>query len=98
MHRGRTGTVKKPPPTPEVKPPAQPEFKLSLEDTLAQKMRGLPVKARTGAVGYNPYDAVPAAKARGEKRRSTDLRKLSEWIRLQRQVAELKQQKPKDKS
>ena len=26
---------------------------LSLEDTLAQKMRGVPIKSRTGVVGYN---------------------------------------------
>lgn len=81
-------------------PPAAEELKLSLEDTIAQKMRGVPVKARTGVVGYNPYDAVPAAKAKSgeQKPKPTDLRKLSEWIRLQRQVAELNQEKPKDKS
>jgi hypothetical protein len=84
---------------PESTPPAE-EPKLSLEDTVAQKMRGVPVKARTGVVGYNPYDAEPAAKAKTEeqKPKPTDLRKLSEWIRLQRQVAELNQEKPKDKS
>jgi hypothetical protein len=84
----------------EAAPPADAELKLSLEDTVAQKMRGLPVKARTGVGGYNPYDAVPAAKAKYEepKPKPTDLRKLSEWIRLQRQVAELNQEKPKDKS
>jgi len=63
-------------------------------------MRGVPVKARTGVVGYNPYDAEPAAKPKTEEQKTkpTDLRKLSEWIRLQRQVAELNQEKPKDKS
>ena len=87
---------------PDATPPADGDFKLSLEDTIAQKMRGVPVKTRTGVVGYNPYDAVPAAKAKAEtaeqKPRPTDLRKLSEWIRLQRQVAELNQEKPKEES
>ena len=64
---------------------------LSLEDTIAQKLRGVPTKSRTGVVGYNPYDAEPAAKGKAGTagRKPTDLRKLSEWIRLQRQVAEL---------
>jgi hypothetical protein len=81
---------------PEGTPTAEKELKLSLEDTIAQKMRGVPTKTRTGVVGYNPYDAEPAAKgkqAEGKqaegKPKPTDLRKLSEWIRLQRQVAEL---------
>lgn len=62
------------------------------------------MKVRTGFVGYNPYDALPAAKAKTktkaaeQKPKATDLRKLSEWIRLQRQVAELNQEKPKEKS
>jgi hypothetical protein len=82
------------PPAPDAGPD------LSLEDTVAQKLRGVPVKARTGVGGYNPYDAVPAANSKSEeaKPKPTDLRKLSEWIRLQRQVAELNQEKPKDKS
>ena len=78
-------------------PPA--ELKLSLEDTVSQKMRGIPAKSRTGLVGYNPYDAEPAAKAKDAegKTKPTDLRKLSEWIRLQRQVAELNPNAPKKK-
>jgi hypothetical protein len=88
-------------PQPEGTPPADVDPNLSLEDTLAQKMRGVPVKTRTGVVGYNPYDAA-AAKAKSDaaaaqKPKPTDLRKLSEWIRLTRQVAELNQEKPKDK-
>jgi hypothetical protein len=79
-------------------PPAA-GLKLSLEDTVAQKMRGVPAKSRTGVVGYNPYDAEPAAKAKDAagKTKPTDLRKLSEWIRLQRQVAELNPDAPKKK-
>jgi hypothetical protein len=71
---------------------------LSLEDTMTQKQRGVPTKSRTGVVGYNPYDAEPAAKAKGaDGKTKTDLRKLSEWIRLQRQVAELNPDAPKKK-
>jgi hypothetical protein len=93
--------VSKREPPPDPTPPAEGNLNLSLEDTVAQKLRGVPVKTRTGVVGYNPYDAA-AAKAKSEaaaaKPKPTDLRKLSEWIRLTRQVAELNQEKPKDKT
>jgi hypothetical protein len=84
---------------PKGTPTAETQPKLSLEDTIAQKMRGVPTKARTGVVGYNPYDAEPAAKGKQAdgKPKPTDLRKLSEWIRLQRQVAELNPDAPKKK-
>jgi hypothetical protein len=76
------------------------DLSLSLEDTIAQKMRGVPTRSRTGVVGYNPYDAEPAkakSKDASGKTKPTDLRKLSEWIRLQRQVAELNPDAPKKK-
>ena len=102
MTKHRPEPEPQPEPEPEATAPAPEEPNLSLEDTIAQKMRGVPVKARTGVVGYNPYDAEPAAKVKGkgetQKSKTTDLRKLSEWIRLQRQVAELNQEKPKDKT
>jgi hypothetical protein len=63
---------------------------LSLEDTLAQKMRGVPVKTRVSASGYNPYDAMASGKTKEPSRKPTDLRKLSEWIRMQRQIEEAK--------
>jgi hypothetical protein len=83
------------PPDPD---PADSMLELSLEDTLTQKMRGVPVKSRAAVAGYNPYDAVPAGKPRDKdkdkekNRKPTDLRKLSEWIRMQRQVADLKKE------
>ncbi|HEY7928698.1 MAG TPA: hypothetical protein VID71_01720 [Steroidobacteraceae bacterium] len=46
--------------------------------------------------GYNPYDTGPPAGARAAREgpaapgKRTDLRKLSEWIRMQRQVEALK--------
>jgi hypothetical protein len=84
---------------PGATPPAEADLNLSLEDTVAQKLRGVPVKIRTGVVGYNPYDAEPAAKAKPaeDNPKPTDLRKLSEWIRMQRQVAELNPEQPKKK-
>jgi len=85
--------------TAEATAAAEAALKLSLEDTIAQKQRGVPTKSRTGVVGYNPYDAEPAAKPKEAelKPKPTDLRKLSEWIRLQRQVAELNPDAPKKK-
>jgi hypothetical protein len=71
-------------------------YELSLEDTLAQKMRGVPVKTRVNSSGYNPYDAMAPGKSRDAPRKQTDLRKLSEWIRLQRQVEELKKRDPEE--
>lgn len=76
------------------------QFELKLEDTVAQQSRGVPVRARSAVSGYNPYDAAePVAEdpRPGEpqrQRKPTDLRKLSEWIRLQRQVEALKKEEP----
>jgi hypothetical protein len=69
-------------------------LELSLEDTLAQKMRGVPTKTRSTVGGYNPYDAMAAGKSKDKDGagKPTDLRKLSEWIRMQRQIAEIKKQ------
>ena len=83
---------------PAPKPAPEAEVKLSLEDTISQKMRGVAAR-RTAVAGYNPYDADPAAapKNPGSKRKHTDLRKLSEWIRLKREVELLNQEAPKKK-
>jgi hypothetical protein len=68
-------------------------MELSLEDTLAAKLRGFSIKKRT-AGGYSPYGAGPLNElAKGEKKppkKVTDLRKLSEWIRQRREIEELK--------
>jgi hypothetical protein len=70
---------------------------LSLEQTASQKLRGLTVRAKKiGTLGYNPYDAGPTAAPR-EAKKPTDLRKLSEWIRLRRQVEAAKKREPEDK-
>jgi len=74
--------------------PANPEGGLSLEDTLAQRMRGVAKRAKSAVSGYNPYDMAPTPPAPEAAKKPTDLRKLSEWIRLTRQVAALKKEKP----
>jgi hypothetical protein len=45
--------------------------------------------------GCNPYDTFPNLRANDPARRQSDLRRLSEWIRLKRQVEALKSGKPK---
>jgi hypothetical protein len=45
--------------------------------------------------GGNPYDTFPNLRANEVGRRQADLRRLSEWIRLKRQVQALKSGKPK---
>ena len=56
-------------------------FELMLEEQAA------PAKA---GYGYNPYDTLPNARHPGVGQRQADLRRLSDWIRTQRQVAQLK--------
>jgi hypothetical protein len=62
---------------------------LRLEDTVAQRMRGLNVATTPNGSGYNPYDTFPNTSASGIRKYS-DLKKLSEWIRAKR-LAEQKQ-------
>lgn len=45
--------------------------------------------ARAGN-GYNPYETFPNVRQPGLGQRQADLRRLSDWIRTKRQVAELK--------
>jgi hypothetical protein len=87
-----------PGPKQESEPTADEELNLSLEDTISQKMRGVAAK-RSGVSGYNPYDAEPTAGAPRPdgKRKRTDLRKLSEWIRLRREVERLNPDVPRKK-
>ena len=40
--------------------------------------------------GYNPYDTFPNVRQPGVEQRQADLRRLSEWIRVKRQVSQLK--------
>jgi hypothetical protein len=81
--------------------PADMDAEFSLEDTIAP--RGQSASARAKAVpfvGYNPYDrkagGKPLPPTVEPRRKPTDLRKLSEWIRLQREVDALKKDKPEE--
>ncbi len=56
-------------------------FELMLEDQVT------PAKA---GGGYNPYDTFPNVRQAGVGQRQADLRRLSEWIRVKRQVTQLK--------
>jgi hypothetical protein len=56
-------------------------FELMLEEQAA------PAKA---GYGYNPYDTIPNVRQPGVGQRQADLRRLSDWIRTQRQIAQLK--------
>lgn len=47
------------------------------------------IPAKVGG-GYNPYDTFPNVRQDGVAGRQADLRRLSEWIRLKRQVSQLK--------
>ena len=40
--------------------------------------------------GYNPYDTFPNVSRSGFAQRQADIRRLSEWIRMKRQVSQLK--------
>jgi hypothetical protein len=42
------------------------------------------------AGGYNPYDTFPSVGRKNGTQEHADLRRLSEWIRLKRQVAQIK--------
>ncbi|MGA3156057.1 MAG: hypothetical protein ABSE43_00635 [Steroidobacteraceae bacterium] len=49
----------------------------------------------TPETGCNPYDTFPNLRANDVGQRQSDLRRLSEWIRVKRQVEALKSGKPK---
>jgi hypothetical protein len=40
--------------------------------------------------GYDPYETWPSVRQPGSSSKQADLRRLSEWIRLRRQVSQLK--------
>jgi hypothetical protein len=47
------------------------------------------VPAKVGG-GYDPYETWPSVRTPGSTAKQADLRRLSEWIRLRRQVSQLK--------
>ena len=71
---------------------------LSLEEEDALLARGASKALPQGA--YNPYDVDPRrgkAPPPGAAGSRTDLRKLSEWIKLKREIEELKTEELKTK-
>ena len=58
---------------------------LSLENTGSQTLRGVPVH-HGGGSGYDPYDTVPNTTAVNGMQRLEDMRRLSEWIRMKRNL------------
>ena len=56
-------------------------FELMLEEHAA------PAKA---GGGYDPYETWPSVRQPGSSAKQADLRRLSEWIRVRRQVSQLK--------
>ncbi len=56
-------------------------FEIALEE------RAKPAKV---GHGYNPYDTYPSVREPGSMARQKDLRRLSEWIRTQKHVKQLK--------
>jgi len=69
---------------------------LKLEDTAVHVKPGVRSRGKSPGSGYNPYDTVPVDRPREPKKTPKDLRKLSEWIRLQRQVSALKKIEPEE--
>ena len=65
--------------------PVVEETDLSLESTSSQTLRGLYVSNGSSA-GWNPYDTVPNNASTTSIHRLDDMRRLSEWIRLKREL------------
>jgi hypothetical protein len=75
------------------------DLEFTLEDTVTTRaLGGRPGPKSKPVIGYNPYDRTSGAKKPPPqiepRRKPTDLRKLSEWIRLQREVEALKKERP----
>jgi hypothetical protein len=65
--------------------PVVQETDLSLESTSSQTLRGLHV-SNGSSTGWNPYDTVPNSANTTGVHRLDDMRRLSEWIRLKREI------------
>ncbi len=65
--------------------PVQQDTDLSLESTSSQTLRGLYVD-NGSSTGWNPYDTVPNTATSTGMHRLDDMRRLSEWIRLKREL------------
>ena len=72
-----------PPANGDVKPGQDSD--LALESTGSQALRGLRVPTSNSS-GCNPYNAVPVGANATGMHRLDDMRRLSEWIRMKRDV------------
>ena len=69
-----------------------PALSIADEDTRPNAVRANPLGSKKG---YDPYDSGKLGK-KPEKPQKTDLRKLSEWLKLKQQAAKNKEEEPKD--
>lgn len=72
--------------------PKDKESGLSLEDTVAAKMR-LRYPGKAARAGQDPYQLDELPKPEQEKKKPTDLRELSKWIKARREIDELNKKK-----
>ena len=69
-----------------------PALSIADEDTRPNAVRANPLGAKKG---YDPYDSGKLGK-KPEKPQKTDLRKLSEWLKLKQQATKNKDEESKD--
>jgi hypothetical protein len=69
-----------------------PALSIADEDTGPNAVRANPLGSKKG---YDPYDSGKLGK-KPEKPQKTDLRKLSEWLKLKQQAAKNKEEESKD--
>jgi|HubBroStandDraft_3_1064219.scaffolds.fasta_scaffold1067558_1 hypothetical protein len=69
-----------------------PDDEEPLDEDTTERLLALAEDAAPEAEGasFNPYDTYPSVSKPDSEQRNADLRKLSEWIRLKRQVEQLK--------
>jgi 8-oxo-dGTP pyrophosphatase MutT (NUDIX family) len=95
---GKNAKSSKPPASTPAEPAApKDEPTLSLEDTMAQAVRGLRTPHSVSGSGYNPYDTIPNTSSTGAFQGTDDLRRLSEWIRTKRMAEILKKEDDPEK-
>ncbi|HEX9138848.1 MAG TPA: hypothetical protein VF848_03610 [Steroidobacteraceae bacterium] len=69
-----------------------PDSEEPLDEDTTERLLALAEDAspESEGAGFNPYDTYPCVNKTDSTQRNADLRKLSEWIRLKRQVEQLK--------
>jgi len=69
-----------------------PDDEEPLDEDTTERLLALAEDAKRKEEGttFNPYDTYPSVSKPDSAQRNADLRKLSEWIRIKRQVEQLK--------